>query len=114
LREKLFLLRQHVLLAGRNEKRLWEAMLHSLSSFTTLFRHVLVQLGETGLSHSRDAVAELSTRLNFDGSAFVELLDIRAGKADRKQFRAQEVAARYLDAIEKVTVAVDAMPEPKK
>ena len=41
LREKLFLLRQHILLAGKNERQLWEVMLQSLSSFTTLFRHVL-------------------------------------------------------------------------
>src|ERR1700726_97222 len=39
LREKLFLLRQHVLLAGTNEKSLGDIMLNSLSSFTTLFRH---------------------------------------------------------------------------
>src|SRR5260221_12873601 len=40
LREKLFLLRRHMLTAGTDEKQLWEVMLHSLSSFTTLFRHV--------------------------------------------------------------------------
>src|SRR5256885_12840898 len=51
LREKLFLLRQHVLLAGSNEKALWDALLNSLSSFTTLFRHVLIELGETGRRH---------------------------------------------------------------
>src|SRR5438876_5426597 len=36
LREKLFLLRQHLLVAGSNEKQIWEVMLNSLSSFTTL------------------------------------------------------------------------------
>jgi len=46
LREKLFLLRQHMLVAGSNEKQLWEVMLNSLSSFTTLFRHVLLEMGE--------------------------------------------------------------------
>ena len=109
LREKLFLLRQHVLLAGSDDKALWEAMLNSLSSFTTLFRHVLIELGEAGRRHSREALQELASRLNFDAAAFVQLLDVRAHKSDRKQFRADDVATRYLAAIEKVAAAVDTM-----
>jgi hypothetical protein len=109
LKEKLVLLRQHVSLAANNEKQLWEVMLHSLSSFTTLFRHMLIELGQPGRKHSREAVAELAAQLNFDGSPFVQLMDIRAGKLNRKQLRAGDVAARYLSAIEKVTSAVDTM-----
>jgi predicted nucleotidyltransferase len=109
LREKLFLLRQHVLVAGSDEKALWEAMLNSLSSFTTLFRHALIELGEAGRKHSREAVQELASRLNFDASAFVQLMDVRAHKSDRKQFRADAVATRYLAAIEKVAATVDTM-----
>jgi predicted nucleotidyltransferase len=107
LREKLLLLRQHLVVAGNNEKQLWEVMLHSLSSFTTLFRHVLLELGEQGRKHSRDAVRQLSARLNFEASPFVQLMDIRAGRLDRKQLRVSDVAAQYLSAIEKVTAAVD-------
>jgi len=109
LREKLMLLRQHVSLAANKDKQLWEVMLHSLSSFTTLFRHVLVELGEKERKHSREAVADLSARMNFDASAFVHLMDLRAGKLERKQFRASEVAAGYLAAIEKVSMTVDTM-----
>ena len=110
LREKLFLLRQHILVAGTREKDLWEVMLNSLSSFTTLFRHVLIELGEQGRKHSRDAVEELGSRLNFDSSTFVQLMDVRGKKADRKQFHATDVAGRYLSSIETVTTAVDKMP----
>jgi predicted nucleotidyltransferase len=109
LREKLFLLRQHVMLAGANERQLWEVMLQSLSSFTTLFRHVLIELGKTERQHSRDAVVELGSRLNFDSSAFVQLIEVRAKKIERGQFRVTDVAARYLSGIEKVAAAVDAM-----
>jgi predicted nucleotidyltransferase len=112
LREKLFLLRQHVLLAGTDEKKLWEVILRSLSSFTTLFRHVLIELGEQGRKHSRDAVLDLSKRLNFSDSAFLQLLDVRAKKAGREQLRAADVAARYLQAIEQVVAAVDTMQSP--
>jgi hypothetical protein len=109
LREKLFLLRQHILLAGDRDQQLWEIMLHSLSSFTTLFRHVLLEIGEAGRKHSREAVEELSRRLNFDPSAFVQLMDVRAQKLDRKQLRGAEVAEKYLDSIGKVVTAVDTM-----
>jgi hypothetical protein len=87
-------------------------MLRSLSSFTTLFRHVLVELGEQGRKHSRDAVLDLSKRLNFSDSAFLQLLDVRAKKAGREQLRAADVAARYLQAIEQVVAAVDTMQSP--
>jgi hypothetical protein len=109
LREKLFLLRQRILIAGSDEKALWETMLNSLSSFTTLFRHVLIELGEADRKHSREATQELAARLNFDASTFVQLMDIRAHKSDRKQFRAHDVATRYLAGIEKVAAAVDTM-----
>ena len=109
LREKLFLLRQHVMLAGAKEAQLWEVMLQSLSSFTTLFRHVLVEMGKTERQHSLDAVKELASLLNFDASPFVNLIEVRGKKADRKQFRAAEIAAGYLGGIEKVATAVDTM-----
>jgi hypothetical protein len=109
LREKLFLLRQHILLAGTDEKALWEVMLNSLSSFTTLFRHVLIELGVQGRKHSRDALQELAAKLNFDASAFVQLMDVRAHTSDRKHLRADDAATRYLSAIEKVAAAVDTM-----
>jgi hypothetical protein len=109
LREKMFLLRQHILLAGNDEKQLWEVMLNSLSSFTTLFRHVLLELGEQSRKHSREAVEELASRLNFDASPFVQLIDVRAKRVDRKGLRAADVAQRYLSSIEKVSNAVDTM-----
>src|ERR1700731_784245 len=45
LREKLVLLRQHLLLAAGNDSRLWELLTRSVSSFATLFRHALIVLG---------------------------------------------------------------------
>lgn len=110
IREKLFLLRQHLLVAGSDEKQLWETMLHSLSSFTTLFRHVLIEMGETERRHSREAVAILSKKLSFGDSAFLQLMDVRSKKSQRGTMRASVLAAQYLDAITIVANAVDAMP----
>lgn len=109
LREKTLLLRQHVLLAGRDEKKLWDAMVQSLSSFTTLFRHVLIEMGENSRKHSRETVMDLSKRLNFNSSPFLQLLDVRARDKDHRDLRPERVAAQYLAAIEQVAAAVDTM-----
>jgi hypothetical protein len=109
IREKLFLLRQHLLLAGTDEKQLWEIMLHSLSSFTTLFRHALLELGDSERKHSREAVAVLSKRLGFADLPFLQLMDVRSRQLDRGTLRAGDVAARYLEAITIVAKAVDGM-----
>src|SRR6202166_107963 len=48
LREKLALLRQHMVLALGNDSRLWDLLLRSVSSFATLFRHALIVLSHNG------------------------------------------------------------------
>ena len=106
LREKLILLRQHVLLAGDNPSRLWDVVLHSVPSFTTLFRHALIVLGGASLAR-REAVAALAKRLQFDASAIGQALDVREGKVNRKDLNVPDLCARYLAVIEKVTAAVD-------
>src|SRR6266568_4471111 len=71
--------------------------------------HVLIEFGKAGRQHSLDAVKELGSKLNFDSSAFVQLIEVRAKKIDRKQLQATDLAARYLDGIEKVAATVDTM-----
>ena len=109
LREKLILLRQHLLVEARNEKRTWELMLRSVSAFATLFRHAVIAQGQPVPATKREAVKALANTLGFDASPFDHLLDIREHRSDAKQFRVQEVAARYLAAVEQVTGAVDRM-----
>jgi hypothetical protein len=109
LREKLILLRERLLLAVNNKKHLWELMLGSLSTFTTLFRHGLIALGDVPPKAKREAVQALAARIKFDASAFLQLLDIREHKAETKQFDVNDVFARYLDAVQQVTAAVDKM-----
>jgi hypothetical protein len=108
LREKLILLRGR-LLAAANQKQLWELLLSSLSTFTTLFRHALIALGETPPKAKRDAVQALAAKVPFDSSAFLQLFDIREHKAEMKQFDVNDVFARYLTAVQQVTSAVDRM-----
>lgn len=106
LREKLMLLRQHVLLAGDSPSRLWDVILHSVPSFATLFRHALIVLGGTALSR-RAAVEALAKQLQFDASIIGQALDVREGKLNKKDLNVIDLCSRYLSAIEKVTVVVD-------
>jgi len=107
LREKLILLRQQTLLASGNDSRLWDLLLHSVPSFGTLFRHALIALGDSAPSGRREAVDALSKRAGFDLSAIHQALDVREHKADPKKMNLNDLAARYLAAVEKVTAAVD-------
>jgi len=109
LREKLTLLRQHLLLASGNDSRLWEVLLRSVSSFATLFRHALMVLGEDAPASKREAVQSLAARIGFDASAMLQVLDVREHKADRKHFNVADVFSRYLSALEQATAAVDRM-----
>lgn len=107
LREKLILLRQQILLAAGNDSRLWELLQHAVPSFGTLFRHALIALGEARGSSRREAVELLSKRLDFDPSAILQALDVRERKTNPKNVDVNQVAAKYLAAVEKVTAAVD-------
>jgi predicted nucleotidyltransferase len=109
LREKLILLRERLLLATGDKKKLWDLMLSSLSTFTTLFRHALIALGEMPPNAKRDVVQALAVRTPFDATAFLQLLDIREHKAETKQFDVTDTFARYLAAVQQVTAAVDKM-----
>jgi hypothetical protein len=112
LREKLILLRQHMVLAGSNERRIWQLMLRSVASFATLFRHALIALGESAPLTRRDVVARLALRVGFDPSGFEQVLDAREHKGDLKKLHAVDLLGRYLVTVEKVIAAVDAIPEP--
>ena len=109
LGEKLALLRQHLLLASGNDSRMWELLLRSVSSFATLFRHTLMVLGHEAPVGKREAMQALSKQIGSDASAFLQVLDVREKKADRKKFDVADVFSRYLATLERVTAAVDRM-----
>jgi predicted nucleotidyltransferase len=109
LREKTILLRQGLLLAAGNASAIWELLLRSLPAFATLFRHALLELGEPANLSKREAVQKLAHKVGFDPGAFLQLLDIREHKADRKTADVNELCGRYLETVEQVTAAIDKM-----
>lgn len=108
LREKLILLRQHLMMAGENESRLGELLQRSASSFSTLFRHALIAAGETAPAGKREALKALERRLDLDFSAVLEVLDIRERKSDVRKVNVRDLVDRYLAAVAAVAAAVDA------
>jgi hypothetical protein len=109
LREKLALLRQHLLLASGNDSRLWELLTRSVSSFATLFRHALIVLGNEAPTAKREAIKALAEKIGFEPSAFLQVLDVREKVTKPKNLDVAVVFARYLAALEQVTSAVDRM-----
>jgi predicted nucleotidyltransferase len=111
LREKVIVLREQLLLAAQDETRMWNLLLGSVAAFTTLFRHALHILDGQDLLSRRAAVKGLSEKISFDPSAILQLLDIRERKMERKQLSVRELFTRYLEAVQKVTDAVDTIFE---
>src|ERR1700674_962349 len=103
LREKLALLRQHVLLASGNDSRMWELLTRSVSSFATLFRHALLVLGHETPTAKRDAITALAEKIGFDPSPFLQVLDVREKIKKPKSLNVADVFGRYLAALEQVT-----------
>ncbi len=109
LREKTILLRQQILELSGRERGLWELLLRSLPAFATLLRHTLIALEVVAPLTKREAIQALSMKIQFDSSPFLQLLDIRERKAERKQFDVSDLCGRYLGAVQQITNAVDTM-----
>ncbi len=109
LREKTILLRQQILGLSGRERDLGDLLLRSLPAFATLLRHTLIALGASAPTTKREAIQALSTHIQFDSSPFLQLLDIREHKAERKQFDISDLCGRYLGAVQQITKAVDTM-----
>jgi predicted nucleotidyltransferase len=112
LREKTILLRQHLLTVAGNNEAKWDLLLLSLPAFGTLFRHALIAMGDASAGSKREAAAALAAKLGIDTSVFGVLLDIREQKKDRKTAKVDEMFARYLTLVDRVTAAVDKMLDP--
>lgn len=109
LRTKLLLLRQHYLSAASDHKKILHLMLGSVSSFITLFRHAQIAMGEQPPEPRRKVVELLAEKLRFDPGPFFDLLDIREHHLKPEAGDTQGAFSRYLQAIEAVIRAVDAL-----
>ena len=85
-------------------------MTASVSTFATLFRHVLLTLEGTGAKAQprtkREAISSLAALLGFDARPFSDILDVREGKRAAKDLETSTFS-QYLAAIERAMDEVD-------
>lgn len=105
LRTNLIRLRQAYLAAPRNTGTVERLMSVSVSTFTALFRHALIALGEQPPQSKRAVVDRLAALLGFDASPFHTVLDFREGK--RGQADIFKTFDAYLAAITRVAEEMD-------
>ena len=97
-------LRQAILLAGENSKRIRNVMLESLSSVLTLYRAVLRLEAEVPKGGKITAARELAERAGIDEDCLERLWN---NHVRRETDNAQDLAHHYLAGIERVLVYLD-------
>lgn len=109
LRTKLLTLRQSYVQAVGDDKRIRRLMLDSVSTFSTLFRHTLIAMGEQPAPHRAENIKRLAEKIKFNPGVFLKLLQVRERKANESEIPAASAFAQYLDGINTVIQAVDAL-----
>jgi len=111
LRLLLIRLRQHVLLAGKNELEYMAVLKKTSSSALTLLRHTLLAFGEEPPVVASDLFARIAALTGADAGAFQAAHDYHEGRGlEEDSFTAYD---HYIHALEKVVIAMDRLV-PKK
>lgn len=108
LRGKLIRLRQHYLLTQGKPKAVADLMIQSLSTFLVLFRAALRLFEDQVPQQKFPALEQLATHLEFDGSVFQSVQNLKDGTQKTKDVEVEELFNNYLKTIECVIDAVDA------
>ena len=111
LRSKLVQLRRQYIPASASVEGLQRLMADSLSSFSALFRAVLILKGMNPPPTKHEIVALTARNLSIDGTPFEKIFSIRENKLTEKldEKRANALFGEYLEQIENVINAVDSI-----
>jgi hypothetical protein len=111
LRLLLLRLRQHALVAGRNEMELTAVLKKTISAAMTLLRHTLLAFGEEPPVAPTDLFVRVAALSGADPEAFLAVHRTReSGGSTVDSFKSYD---QYLKALEKVILALDGRV-PKK
>jgi hypothetical protein len=105
LRTNWLRLRQTFLAAPRRAHL--SVMVAAASSFTALFRHALIALGEKAADNKREAVDRVARLTGADAGGFLAVLDFREKKKKEKDIDVTATARTYFALVEAVTDEVD-------
>jgi hypothetical protein len=111
LRSKLILLRRQYIPASASLDGLVGLMSESLASFAALFRAALILFNVPAPPTKREIVALTAAHLKINGSPFEKILNIRENNSDQEldETKANQLFAEYMEQIENVIDAVDAL-----
>jgi len=107
LRTNWLRLRQAMLAAPKKLNIYLELMTASFSSFTALFRHCLIALGESPAANKREAIDRIAKFAGADAAGFYAILDHREGKREAQEIDVEETLNRYFAFVEAVTEKFD-------
>lgn len=109
LRSKLIQLRRRYIPASASIESLENLMAESLSSFSALFRAVLLIHGVEPPVGKRQVVAATARQLKLNGEPFEKIFNIRENNSSKMldEISANELFAGYMREIENVIEAVD-------
>lgn len=112
LRSKLIQLRRLYIPASVSSEKLANLMNDSLASFAALFRAVLLLYGQEAPVAKPECVRATAELLKLDVGTFERIFEFRAGdKLPASETEANELFGSYLQQIEQVVEAVDALNE---
>ncbi|MBA2620538.1 MAG: hypothetical protein H0U87_04995 [Acidobacteria bacterium] len=109
LRTKLLQLRRAYIPASATVEGLVNLMADSLSSFSALFRAVLLMYGFEPPATKREIIAATARQLKFDRAPFEKIFDIRENNASKTldETSANNLFTDYMEQIEAVINSVD-------
>ena len=107
LRTSVIRLRQAFLRSRGRRAELSELLIASASTFTALFRHALIALGETAPDSRREVLNRLAAKLGFDPASIHAVLNVRDGKLQPAEVDPDRTFAAYLDAVTRVAEEMD-------
>jgi predicted nucleotidyltransferase len=105
LRLLLLRLRQHVLVAGKNELEFTTILKRTDSSALTLLRHVLIAFDEEPPSETASLLERIAALTGADACAFQDVHDFHEGQKLQKD--AFIIYDAYIRALNKVVIALD-------
>jgi hypothetical protein len=114
LRTNWLRLRQAILSAPKKPKAYLEIMTASFSSFTALFRHALIALGEAAPETRREAIDRVATFAAADAAGFHAILAVREGKLKEREVNVEGTMNQYFAFVEAVTDEFDRRIEAKR
>jgi len=107
LKGKILQLQSKYVEVANKDKEIARLMMESFSAFLSIFKGIVRLVGKEPDQNKRALVEQLAAIINFSPNIFMELLDIREGKAILPRKDTPEKFEDYLEQLKEITNFVD-------